>query len=107
MVSVLPVEVEHIDRPQGHGYVRASIDRENAFFDPGTALTGHEFHYTRLMDTANEVPTVMKVERGIGIGNGRDGISVANLVATYTHFHASGAPLWAPRVVEAVRRGGR
>ncbi len=105
MVGVLPVVSEQIGRPQGHGYVRAKVDSENPFFEKDTELLGHEFHYTRLADDTLDVPTVLHLERGTGIGGKRDGIHVGNVVATYTHLHALGVPQWASCVVQAAKGG--
>ncbi len=104
MVGALPIVVEHTSRPQGHGYVAATIDGPNPFFDVGTRLLGHEFHYSRLSGPAG-VETVLNVERGVGLGHGRDGVRVGNVVATYTHLHALGTPEWAPGLVRAARGG--
>ena len=101
MVGALPIEVEQQPRPQGHGYVRAQIDRANPFLREGTALRGHEFHYSRVRHGDAEVASVMAMERGTGIGAGRDGIQVAKVVASYTHLHALGTPEWAGGVVRA------
>ena len=102
MVGALPVVVVRTPRPQGHGYVRARIDRSNPFLPVGAELVGHEFHYSRLQDHDSALPpTVLRVERGVGVGAGRDGIQVGNVVATYTHLHALGTPEWAPGLVRA------
>jgi cobyrinic acid a,c-diamide synthase len=105
MTGVLPVVVEQIARPQGHGYVRANVDRENPFFEKETKLLGHEFHYTRLVHDNPDVPTVLHLERGTGIGGKRDGIHIGNVVATYMHLHALSAPQWAPCIVHAAKGG--
>ena len=102
MVGALPAVVEHTGRPQGHGYVAARVEAENPFLAVGTRLTGHEFHYSRLSSPPG-VDTVLAMERGVGVGQGRDGLRLGNVVATYTHLHALGAPEWAPSLVEAAR----
>ena len=101
MVGALPVTVEHNDRPQGHGYVTGHIDGDNPFFDTGHQLSGHEFHYSRVQPAAGRLDTVVALDRGVGLGLGRDGIHANNVVATYTHVHALGAPDWAPAIVRA------
>jgi cobyrinic acid a,c-diamide synthase len=102
MVGALPVVVEHTGKPQGHGYVAVRVDAENPFLPAGMRLPGHEFHYSRLSGPP-EVDTVLAMERGVGVGQGRDGIKLGNVVATYTHLHALGVPEWAPSVVQAAR----
>ncbi len=102
MVGALPIAVEHTPRPQGHGYVAAKVDGANPFIAAGAHLFGHEFHYSRLADRSG-VDTVLALERGVGLGNGRDGLRVGNVVATYMHLHALGTPEWASGVVQAAR----
>ena len=104
MVGVIPVEVELSKKPQGHGYVEAEVVSENPFFPPGTALRGHEFHHSRIVD-ANNVERVLNVGRGKGIDGGTDGIVYKNVYAAYTHLHALGTPRWAEAFVSLSLRG--
>ena len=92
------------NRPQGHGYVEASIDRANPFLDEGTGLRGHEFHYSQLKPDSRGLQTVMALRRGVGLGAGRDGLNVAAVIASYTHVHALGTESWAPSLVRAAVR---
>lgn len=101
MVGALPLAVEQTKRPQGHGYVRAVVDGANPFLPEGTELCGHEFHYSRLRGDAGGAPTVLRLERGVGLGGGRDGLRFGSVVAAYTHLHALGAPEWAAGLVSA------
>ncbi len=101
MVGALPVVVEQQARPQGHGYVEARVDGDNPFFPLGTTLRGHEFHYSRLQARGETLKTVLALGRGVGIGEGRDGIRQHEVVASYLHLHALGQPEWAPALVQA------
>lgn len=100
MVGALPVVVEHTPRPQGHGYMAATVDRPNPFLPVGARLLGHEFHYSRVTGALG-APTALAVDRGAGLGRGRDGLIVKNVVATYMHLHASGTAGWAAGLVRA------
>lgn len=106
MVGALPIAVEQTPRPQGHGYVSATIDDANPFFEQGRTLRGHEFHYSKVIDGIGAVRTVMALDRGVGVGGRRDGVRVGSVVASYTHLHAAGAADWAPGVVRAARGEG-
>ncbi len=101
MVGTFPVVVEQTPRPQGHGYVKGRADQANPILAEGTELCGHEFHYSRLRDGAGDVPTVIGLTRGVGVGEGRDGLAVGGAVATYTHLHALATPAWAEGLVRA------
>jgi cobyrinic acid a,c-diamide synthase len=107
MVGAIPVTVEQTGRPQGHGYVAARVDAPNPFLGDGSALRGHEFHYSRITQSPDTVPTAFAINRGVGIGGGRDGIHAFNVLACYTHIHAAGVPEWAPAMVRAARGGQR
>ncbi len=106
MAGVLPYDVEMTGRPQGHGYVEAVVDAANPFFPVGTVLRGHEFHNS-LLHTAycieDGVTMAYRLTRGNGIGEGRDGLVYRNVLASYTHLHAAGAPTWAAGLVNAAR----
>ncbi len=99
MAGVFPFAVEMTARPQGHGYVLARCSGANPFFPPGFELRGHEFHHSRLVDLDPGWPTAFRLERGAGLGGGRDGLVYRNVLASYTHIHASGAPGWAQSLV--------
>lgn len=106
MVGALPVDVEQTGKPQGHGYVEARVDSANPFLTEGMSLCGHEFHYSRVTGGTEEVRTVFALDRGVGVGSGRDGIQAEEIVASYTHLHALGVPEWGPAFVRAAAEGG-
>jgi cobyrinic acid a,c-diamide synthase len=104
MAEVLPFDVEVGPKPEGHGYAELHVDRENPFFPEGTALRGHEFHYSRIIPGSDLPPTVGAVRRGTGCCQGRDGVVVGNVWASYTHLHALGSPEWTAGLLAAANR---
>jgi cobyrinic acid a,c-diamide synthase len=94
MAGVLDLVIEQCDRPQGHGYEVAVVDRDNEFFATGSELRGHEFHYSRVHSGEDLEKTVLAVSRGQGTGNGRDGVAKRRVWASYLHLHSVGAPGW-------------
>jgi len=103
MAGVLPVDVTVSDRPQGHGYEEVEVDLENPFIEVGTRIRGHEFHYSNIVTTKG-VSTVFKTLRGIGIGDGRDGIILNNIIASYLHIHSSACTEWGRGIIKAAKR---
>jgi cobyrinic acid a,c-diamide synthase len=95
MAGVLDLVVEQMSSPQGHGYEIAVADLDNAFFPAGTRLVGHEFHYSRVIAGGDRARTVLRVERGTGVGEQRDGITCGRVFASYLHLHAGATPGWA------------
>ena len=105
MAGALPFDIEVHKKPQGHGYTRLLVDRPNPFYPVGSELKGHEFHYSRVINLSGEQTALaFKMKRGEGIEGGRDGIVYKNTLATYSHVHALGTPLWAEGIVRAARR---
>jgi cobyrinic acid a,c-diamide synthase len=101
MVGIFPLVFDLHKRPQGHGYTIVSVDHENPFFEVGTEIRGHEFHYSKVIEYRGSMDLLaFQVKRGAGLINGRDGICHKKVLATYTHIHSLGTPLWARSMVE-------
>ncbi len=101
MVGALPLVFTLHNKPQGHGYTILDVDQPNQYYPVGEALKGHEFHYSRPVLTGEKgVRFIFKVRRGSGIVGFRDGILKKNLLATYTHVHGAGYPVWAESIYQ-------
>lgn len=103
MAGILDLVVEQTGRPQGHGYVSGGVDGTNPFFSAGSALKGHEFHYSRVVSGADASRTVVRLDRGTGLEGRRDGIVRGNVWASYLHLHALATPAWAAGLLSAAR----
>ncbi|MFB6173176.1 MAG: cobyrinic acid a,c-diamide synthase [Halobacteriales archaeon] len=88
MAGVLPADVEMCDRYQALDHVELRARRDTPVAAEGTALRGHEFHYSRA-DAAGDATFAFDVERGDGIDGGRDGLVEYRTVGTYAHVHAA------------------
>jgi len=100
MAGILPLTFDFYQRPQGHGYTIFKVDRENPYYEVGSEIRGHEFHYSRVSNwTGEKNDLVFHMKRGVGIAKDRDGIVYKNVLATYTHIHAVGTPEWAPALI--------
>ncbi len=104
MAGVLPLTFDFYQRPQGHGYTVVTVVNENPFYEVGSEIRGHEFHYSRVSKwTGDEKDLVFRMQRGVGITKDKDGICYKNVLATYTHIHALGTPQWAQALVRNAR----
>lgn len=104
MAEVLPVDFVLEKKPQGHGYTILEVQEDNPFYDRGTELRGHEFHYSRPVVRSEEtLHAAFRVRRGRGFNGEVDGLCWKNLLGLYTHVHALGTPVWADRLVEKAR----
>ncbi len=100
MVGVFPFTFGLERKPQGHGYTRIRVVETNPYFPVGTALKGHEFHYSRVIEGDLEVwKMAFQMSKGEGLDGRRDGVLYKNTLATYTHLHALGSPEWARGLV--------
>jgi cobyrinic acid a,c-diamide synthase len=110
MAGILPLTFDFFKRPQGHGYTIFKVEGENPYFEIGTEIRGHEFHYSRVSHwTGDKNELVFHMKRGVGIDKDRDGMVYKNVLATYTHVHAVGTPQWAPALVRQAtlfKKGG-
>ncbi len=94
MAGVLDLVVEQRERPQGHGYVVGRVAGPTRWFPKGATLKGHEFHYTSVVAGGDADRAVLDLERGVGLGNGRDGIVRDGVWASYLHLHVGSVPGW-------------
>ena len=92
------------DKPQGHGYYRAIVDCENPYFEAGTQLNGHEFHYSSIHAFDENIKSVLSVIRGNGCFDQRDGLIYKNVFASYLHLHALASPEWVTGMIACARK---
>ncbi|MFH0899669.1 MAG: cobyrinate a,c-diamide synthase [Pseudomonadota bacterium] len=101
--GVLPIGIEVSSSPRGHGYCELCVDTPNPFFAVGTELRGHEFHYSHIVAGQERVASAYAVTRGTGCFGRRDGLTYRNVLASYAHLHALGAPEWAESLCRSAR----
>jgi cobyrinic acid a,c-diamide synthase len=105
MAEIFPLTFELDKKPQAHGYTVIKVKEDNPFFNKGTELKGHEFHYSKVVEIGNEkVNMAFDVKRGKGITGKTDGITYRNVLATYTHLHAIGSPEWADGIINSATK---
>lgn len=103
MSGVFPIDLEMHSKPVGHGYTEIIVDQPNRFFDKGTTIRGHEFHYSAVVPSDSVPTNCFRMDKGTGIGSGRDGLIYRNTLACYTHIHAGGVKSWAEKIVSLAR----
>jgi cobyrinic acid a,c-diamide synthase len=102
MAGALPAVFGFGRKPQGHGYAEVEVAECTPFYRTGERIRGHEFHYSHVLDLdEKKVSFAFRVLRGFGMDGTRDGLCRKNVLATYCHIHALGAPGWARSLVEA------
>jgi cobyrinic acid a,c-diamide synthase len=105
MVGIFRVRLAMSDKPQAHGYCHFEADGDNPFYQMGTAIRGHEFRYSRVVDWPDDPKLLaLRMTRGKGFAGGRDGLRSGNTLALYSHVHADGAPAWAAGFIACCQR---
>lgn len=95
MAGVLPIDVEMGARPQGYGYMTIEGRKQGGWPEAGQQIPCHEFHYSRVVRMGEGVDFAYRVIRGYGVDGRHDGLLYHNVLASYAHIHADGAPGWA------------
>lgn len=105
MVGSIAADVEMRQRPVGRGYV--SLETTHAApwssASEGSAVLGHEFHYSDLVNVDPNTKFAYQVTRGHGVDGEHDGIIYRNLLASYAHLRTGAGSDWVPAFVNFVR----
>jgi cobyrinic acid a,c-diamide synthase len=104
MAGVIPADAVMSDRPQGRGLVALEATGRIPWLPASMPyIQAHEFHYARLENVDASAEFAFKVNRGAGIGGGRDGIVIGNTVAGFTHLRDTSRCRWAESFVSFVQ----
>ncbi len=104
MAGIFPVTFCLEKKPQAHGYTIVETTAANPYYEEGIFLKGHEFHYSRVIDSGMKgLSFSFRMKRGQGIIDKKDGLCYKNVLATYTHLHALGSPEWADGIIKKAR----
>ncbi len=96
LTGIFPVRFGMSAKPQAHGYSVFEVAGANPFYRQGTEVKGHEFRYSTILDwQGRPEELVLQMTRGQGFMSGRDGLTMNNVLALYTHVHAYGTTQWA------------
>jgi len=106
MAGVIPADAVMHARPQGRG-LAVLEETANAPWPAGSSepsrIPAHEFHHASLENLDPSLRFAYKVLRGAGIGGGRDGIVLGNLLANFCHLRSSAGNPWVDRFLRFVR----
>jgi cobyrinic acid a,c-diamide synthase len=103
MAGVIPADAVMYAKPQGRGLAVLEETADALWPSAGAKIPAHEFHYASLENLGPGLRFAYKVARGTGIGAGRDGIVLGNLLASFCHLRATAANPWVDRFLSFVR----
>ncbi|MBU0665313.1 MAG: cobyrinate a,c-diamide synthase [Proteobacteria bacterium] len=105
LAGVFPIRFGMSKKPQAHGYSVFEVAGANPFYSQGAEIKGHEFRYSTILEWQGRPEHLsLKMTRGQGFMSGRDGLTMNNVLALYTHVHADGTPEWAEGFMNRCRR---
>jgi len=105
LAGVFPARFGMSKKPQAHGYSEFTVEGKNPFYPVGLTVKGHEFRYSTVLEWGRGGGEMaLKMGRGKGFLEQRDGLVYNNVLAMYTHIHADGTPEWAAGLVGSCRR---
>jgi len=90
MTGLLPASVEMTKKIEALGYVNGRFDGQPGLWVKTGSLRGHEFHYSRT-ECDSDARFAIRLSKGKGIQNGKDGLIEQNAIGTYTHAYFSDA----------------
>ncbi|MCD1295974.1 Ni-sirohydrochlorin a,c-diamide synthase [Methanocella sp. CWC-04] len=82
-------------------YVMGRFEKDTPIGKEGTMFKGHEFHHSVITDLPFDAKFAYRMDRGIGIKDGMDGLIKNNTLASYTHLHAASYTSFAKKFIES------
>ena len=101
MAGILPGRAEMTGRIQALGYSDGIFTSGPLMSVSGSPVRGHEFHYS-LIETSGDARFCVRLTRGKGIIDGKDGLFCNETIGVYTHSYFSGR--FAAAMVDAAVR---
>lgn len=111
--GILPFDVQWQTKPQGLGYMEATVLCNNPYFKTNSIIRGHEFHYSSCVLDNTKINFSLGLKKGKGICGKQncqknsffayDGLSMGNIWASYMHIFAPAIPEWAPNFVSLAK----
>lgn len=99
-VNILPFTIEMGKRFSALGYVDVTVQENNPFFEKGTVLKGHRFHYSYIKKIDGDVALSYLVKRKET--EEKEGFVYKNLLASYVHLHFGSNPDAVGRMFEKI-----
>ncbi len=87
-------------------YTLAKTTRPNILTSKGRVVRGHEFHFSTVRDVPRDAEFAYELKRGVGVGDGRDGWTCYNTLASYMHTNFASDERMAKSFLEAARKYG-
>ena len=105
MVGVISADCQMFEKPIGRGYTL--LEKNNQHPWPGVSsepISGHEFHYSKLVNIQKDLRFAYTVKRGFGVNSKNDGIMYKNLLACYAHQRNTAQNQWISNFINFINQ---
>lgn len=106
MVGLLDAETR-MEKKLVLSYTLAQTVRSNLLTRKGDAVRGQEYHFSSIRNVPDDARFAYTLKRGVGLGNGHDGWTSHNVLASYMHTNFASDEHMAERFVDAAMKYGR
>ncbi|NLI81462.1 MAG: cobyrinate a,c-diamide synthase [Deltaproteobacteria bacterium] len=106
MAGLLPFGTRMLKRRKALGYTEVILRDACLLGDPGTAIRGHEFHYSEIVGEEEDgaMRLVYAVQGRRGGAMRLEGYAKGSVLASYVHLHWGSNPLAAVKFVQNCRQ---
>ncbi|MCC7552997.1 MAG: Ni-sirohydrochlorin a,c-diamide synthase [Methanobacteriaceae archaeon] len=108
MIDIFPYKSILTDKVQALKYTIAEVKEDNIISKKGESFNGHEFHYSKVFVSRENLKNKMafNILRGKGSYNNQDGFIEKNTLASYVHTHIAALPNFASNLTESSKEFG-
>lgn len=106
MVGIVPIDIA-MDGICRSGYRELTIAAESHLGPRGSAIRGHEFHFSHVVSGNESLSPAYSVHDGEGEPLGFEGWCSGSVMASFVHVHFGQNPELASRLVDAARETSR
>jgi cobyrinic acid a,c-diamide synthase len=103
MADCFPVVTQMLPELKALGYREVRINSESILGHTGCTIRGHEFHYSELIEGADQMETDYRVSARAGTHQFQEGYRINNTLGSYIHLHFGSSKKTAKAFVESCR----
>ena len=104
MVGIIQADIEMFEKPIGRGYTLLQKTAQHPWPNVSKQpISGHEFHYSKLINISSDTKFAFEVKRGFGVDRQHDGILYKNLLACYAHQRNTPQNTWVSSFIEFIK----
>ena len=92
MTGCFPFATRMFTRLKALGYREVTLTGDTVIGNAGSVIRGHEFHYSELVDSTGDIPTVYSISDRSGMDKAPEGYVINHTLGSYNHLHFGSQP---------------